>query len=88
MVARLGPASRFPPSTVLLIGSFFGEALIKDLAGEWTVRGRTTSDVSVEIVTAKGTVEANVFGKATKLLRNGIEDSLAAMAVSIRERIT
>jgi hypothetical protein len=88
VIERLRPASRFLPSTVLLLGSFFGESLIHAFGGEWQIRGKTTDNVSIEIQCPNGSLEANVFGKAVKLLRNGSQDSLAAMAASISNRLT
>ncbi len=87
VIERLGPSGRVLPSTLLLIGSFFGEALIAELGGEWKVRGRSASDVMVEIAKNGKTVEGNVFGKAAKLLRNAREDSLAAMAKSMLDQL-
>jgi len=73
------------PATHLLAGSFFGEVLIALYGGEWVVQGDHASDISVRVTSPRGDADANVFGKIAKLVRNGIEDSTAAMAESIGE---
>jgi len=87
VVDLLRPAGQILPSTLILIGSFFGEVLIARNGGRWLVRGDDLDDVAVEIASSAGTIEANVFGKVVKLFQNGMEDSMAFMARSIGERL-
>jgi hypothetical protein len=74
------------PSTILLLGCFFGEALGRMHGGRWNVAGPTSDQVTVEVATPGGVLAANVFGKVTKLFHNGIEDSTYAMALAIEAR--
>jgi hypothetical protein len=87
VVELLRPSGPILASTVLLLGSYFGEALIAAYGGRWSVRGPTTGGVSVEIVSPAGTMNADVFGKVQKLYANGMEDSTAWMARSIGKRL-
>jgi len=76
------------PWTILMLGSFFGEALVALYGGRWKVRGERVGEVTVEIEAAGGAIlEANVFGKVMKLFENGMEDSTAWMARGIGERL-
>lgn len=75
------------PSSVILLGSFFGETLVERHGGNWLTRGEDIEEVVVEVRAAAGVIEANVFGKVLKLFRNGIEDSTLWMARSIAEKL-
>jgi hypothetical protein len=75
------------PSSVILLGSLFGETLIERHGGNWLTRGEDIEEVVVELRSAAGVIEANVFGKVLKLFRNGMEDSTLWMARSIAERL-
>ncbi len=85
VVDLLRPSGQVLPSTLLLAGCFFGEALVAAYGGRWNVQG--SRGVSVEIASPAGTMDANVFGKVQKLFENGMEDSTAWMARSIGERL-
>jgi hypothetical protein len=86
VVEVLRPDGHILPSTILLLGCFFGEALGRMHGGRWNVAGPTSDQVTVEVATPGGVLAANVFGKVTKLFHNGIEDSTYAMALAIEGR--
>jgi hypothetical protein len=86
VVEVLRPEGHILHSTVLMLGCFFGEALVRHLGGRWNVAGPTAEDVTVEVPTSGAVVAANVFGKVVKLFHNGLEDSTRAMALAIEAR--
>jgi len=87
VVEELRPGGQLLPSTILLLGCFFGENLIDQFGGRWDVDGSGTGQTTVELASTAGTVNAMVFGKVTKLFNNGIEDSTLWMAKSIADRL-
>ena len=87
VVDALRPGGQILPSTILLLGSFFGETLIAQNGGRWSVEGPGADQVAVELASKDATMTAYVFGKVMKLFHNGAEDSTAWMARSINERL-
>ncbi len=87
VVDALRPGGHVLPSTIILLGSLFGQMLIIQYGGRWLVQGDDMDAVVVEVSSPAGIVEAYVFNKIIKLFNNGLEDSTAFMARSLGDRL-
>ncbi|GIK83297.1 MAG: hypothetical protein BroJett024_44020 [Alphaproteobacteria bacterium] len=87
VVDALRPGGQVLPSTIILLGSLFGQMLITQYGGRWLVQGDDMDAVMVEVSSPAGTVKAYVFNKIIKLFNNGMEDSAAFMARSLGDRL-
>jgi hypothetical protein len=74
-----GHTSEGMPTTVYLFGCYFGEVIIRNHGGTWRETAGTEDEERVGFPVAlelpSGMI-CNPLGKASKLLDNGLEDSL------------